>query len=86
MADGLYDFGRESFAGGNNDWDTDDIRVILVDTDDYTVDLAVHDYLDDVAGASRVATSGAITTPTIADGVCADHRPWKAGSPPGAGG
>lgn len=35
----------------------DDIRVILIDTADYTVDTAAHDFLDDVAGAARVATA-----------------------------
>lgn len=35
----------------------DDIRLILIDTADYTVDTAVHDFLDDVPGAARVATA-----------------------------
>jgi hypothetical protein len=39
------------------DFDTDDIRVILIDTADYTVDTDAHDFLDDVAGAARVATA-----------------------------
>jgi len=69
MANALYDKGREGFLDGSIDWDTDDIRVILIDVADYTVDLAVHDNLDDIPGDARVATSGAFTGKTVAAGV-----------------
>lgn len=69
MANALYDKGREAFLNGDIDWLNDDIRVILVDTDDYTVDLANDDFLDDVAVASRVATSSALSSKTSTDGV-----------------
>lgn len=59
MASGLYDFGRNEFALGNIDWVVDDIRCILIDTADYTVDLALHQDLADIPGAARVATMGA---------------------------
>lgn len=72
MANALYDNGRELFARGDIHWKAsggDTIKVMLVDTDDYTVDLANHDYLDDVASAARVATTTlALQDPT--DGVC----------------
>jgi len=69
MANALYNKGREGFLDGNIDWDTDDIRCILIDTADYTVDLATHDNLDDVPAIARVATSGALTSKTVTDGV-----------------
>ena len=69
MANALYDYGREGFLAGDIDWDADDIRVILVDTADYTVDLAADQHLDDVTGAGRVATSGALASKTVTDGV-----------------
>jgi len=69
MANALYDKGREGFLDGSIDWDTDDIRCILIDVADYTVDLAVHDNLDDVPAIARVAVSGAFTAKTVADGV-----------------
>jgi hypothetical protein len=69
MANALYDKGREGFLDGSIDWDSDDIRVILIDTDDYTVNLATHDNLDDIPAAARVATSGALTGKTVTDGV-----------------
>jgi hypothetical protein len=69
VASGLYDKGREGFLDGSIDWDTDDIRAVLVDTADYTVNLATHDYLDDVPSGARVAVSGALTSKTVTGGV-----------------
>jgi hypothetical protein len=59
MTAALYDLGREAFAQGLIDWNADDIRIALIDTALYTVDLANHDFLDDVAVGSRVAVSAA---------------------------
>ena len=78
MASTLYDKGREGFLDGSIDWDTDDIRAILVDVADYTFSQA-HDNLDDVAGAARVAVSGALTGKTKTNGVAdADPVTWTA--------
>lgn len=51
----LYDAGRNSFLVGNIDWVTDDIRVMLVDTDDYVANLATHEFLSAVPAAARIA-------------------------------
>lgn len=69
MANALYDKGREGFLDGSIDWDTNDIRLILIDEADDTIDLSVDDNLDDRAGASRVATSGAFASKTVTNGV-----------------
>ena len=69
MANTLYDHGREGFLDGSIDWDTDDIRCILVDTADYSVDLANDDNLDDIPGDARVAVSGALSSKTVDAGV-----------------
>ena len=69
MASALYDKGREGFLDGSIDWDTDDIRAILIDTGTYTVDLAAHDFLDDVPSGARVAVSGALGSKTATAGV-----------------
>ena len=69
MANELYDAGREGFLDGSIDWDTDDIRAILIDVADYTVDLDADDNLDDIPGDARVAVSGALTGKTVTDGV-----------------
>lgn len=69
MANALYDKGREAFLGGDLDWDAHDIRLIYVDEADDTIDLANDDFLDDRAGASRVATSGSFAGKTKTNGV-----------------
>lgn len=68
MANVLYDKGREGFLDGSIDWDTNNIKVVLIDTADYTFS-QTHDNLDDVAGAARVATSGNLSGKTVTDGV-----------------
>lgn len=57
MANALYDKGREAFLLGDIDWVADTIKVTLVDSADYTVDLAAHDFFNDVPSAARVATA-----------------------------
>lgn len=69
MANALYDKGREAFLNGDIDWSADNIKVVLVDAADYTVDLANHDFLNDVAAGARVATSGNLSSKTSTAGV-----------------
>jgi hypothetical protein len=69
MANALYDAGREGFLDGTIDWDSDDIRLVLIDEADDTIDLAVDNNLDDRAAGSRVATSGAFASKTVTAGV-----------------
>tara|TARA_Y100000310_G_scaffold344961_1_gene460805 strand:+ start:3922 stop:4326 length:405 start_codon:yes stop_codon:yes gene_type:complete len=65
----LYDKGRESFLKGEIAMQTDTIKIVLVDTGAYTVDLAAHDFLDDIPAGARIATSGALQNPLTAAGV-----------------
>ena len=70
MANALYDKAREAFLTGGINWLSDTIKMVLVDTADYTVDLANHDYLNDVPAPARVATatlSGKTATGGVAD-------------------
>jgi|SRR5690606_22255212 len=69
MANGLYNKGREGFLSGAINMSANDIRAILVDTADYTVNLSTHDFLDDVPAASRVAVSTAMASKTVTDGI-----------------
>ena len=55
----LYGQARNAFLTGGIDWVADDIRCILVDTGAYTVDIDVHDNLDDLPAGARIATSAA---------------------------
>jgi hypothetical protein len=68
MANALYDKAREAFLKGQINWLTDTIKVILVDAADYAVDLAAHDYLNDVPAAARVATA-TLASKTATNGV-----------------
>jgi hypothetical protein len=69
MANALYDKGREGFLGADIAWDTDNIKTVLVDTADYTVNLSTHQFLSDIPLAARVATSANLTSKTITNGV-----------------
>ncbi len=69
MSNALYDKGREGFLAGDIDWDTDVIKAVLIDAADYTVNLATHQFLSDIPGAARVATSAPLTGKTVANGV-----------------
>lgn len=57
MANGMYVKGIEALMKGEIDLIDDTIKVLLVDAADYTVNLSTHDFLDDVAAGSRVATA-----------------------------
>lgn len=69
MANALYDRGRQGFLAGEIDWDANDIRLILIDEADDTIDLAADEDLADRAAPSRVATSGAFGSKTTTAGV-----------------
>jgi hypothetical protein len=64
----IYPSARTLAATTGINWLTWDIRIILVDVG-YVYSTA-HDFLDDVGGATRVATSGALAGKTVAAGVC----------------
>ena len=54
MANALYDYGRNEFLNGNIDWVNDTIKAILVDTADYTVNLAADEEIQRLrAGIER---------------------------------
>lgn len=78
MADALYDLGREGFLAGDIDWDGDDIRAILIDTDDYTVNLVTDNDLADIPAGARVAVSSALAGKSVTLGVAdADDITWS---------
>lgn len=69
MPSGLYDAARAAFLGADIDWLVDTIRVVLIDAADYTVNLATHDFLDDVPSAARVGTPQTLGSKTATAGV-----------------
>ena len=66
MANALFNPGREGFLDGTIDWDTDDIRVMLV-LSTYTF-VASHKFITDL-GAVDNGRSAALGTKTVTDGV-----------------
>lgn len=68
MANALYDNGRQGFLDGSIDWDTDDIRAVLIDTGVYTVNLATHDFKDDLSGIIATFPSAFISK-TVTAGI-----------------
>lgn len=69
MASGLYDKAREGFLEGDIDWGANDIRAILIDAGQYTVNLGTHQFLSSVPAGARIAVSGALGTKTSTGGV-----------------
>lgn len=69
MANALYDKARQKFLAGELDWDADTIKVVLVDTATYTVDLASDEFLSAIPADERVATSSALTNKSTTAGV-----------------
>jgi len=65
----LFAWGRQGFLEGSVSWLTDDIRVCLVNTSTYLVNLATHRTLDDVPIAAVLGTSSAMSGKTSTDGV-----------------
>jgi 3-keto-L-gulonate-6-phosphate decarboxylase len=66
MANALYDPGREGFLDGSIDWDTDDIREMLV-LSSYAFS-AAHKFVADL-GAVDNGRSAALGSKTVANGV-----------------
>jgi hypothetical protein len=69
MSNAIYDKGREAFLNGGINWTSDTIKVYLVDTGAYTVNLSTHQFASDVATGSKIATSSALTSKTTTAGV-----------------
>jgi hypothetical protein len=71
VANALFDKARESFLSQSPalDWDTDTIKVVLVDHGVDTPAPATDQFLSDIAAGARIATSGALTGKTVTAGV-----------------
>ncbi|WP_289283303.1 MULTISPECIES: hypothetical protein [unclassified Methylophaga] len=69
MTASLYGKGREGFLGGDIDWDADIIKVVAIDTANYSVSIDADEFLADIPAAARVSISDALTSKTKALGV-----------------
>lgn len=69
MANALYAKAKQALLGADIDLAVDNIKVVLVDTNDYTPNIATDDALADIPAGARIATSGNLTGKSITDGV-----------------
>src|SRR4030067_5578 len=88
MSNRIYPLYKQALldASANVDLNDGDVRVILVDTADYTYN-AAHDFLDDVPSAARVSVSSTMTNTIVTNGTFdADDvtLPLVTGDPSGA--
>lgn len=70
MANFIYDKARKRATEGGLGWLTGNIKCVLVDAADYTASQANDEFLSDVPGAARVATSANLANKTNTAGVC----------------
>ena len=68
MANTLFDFARQRFLEGQFNWLTDTIKVYLVNSNAYTVQTAVHQYLSDIPTSARIAGPVTLTAKSTAGG------------------
>jgi hypothetical protein len=66
-ANALYDFGRQGFLDATIDWDTAVIKMVLVDSGTYTVNLSTHQFMSSVTGI--VGTAVTLGSKTVTAGV-----------------
>lgn len=69
MTNRLYDAGRQGFLEGTIPWLTSNIKAVIVDVADYTVNTATHTSLADIPAIARVATSANLASKTSTAGV-----------------
>jgi hypothetical protein len=69
MANSLYGLYKQKRLEGLISLLTGDIKVVLVDTATYTVNIDVDEFLSDIAVGERVATSANLTSKTTTLGV-----------------
>lgn len=68
MANALYSKGKEAFLSGSINLSSDTIKVVLVDSAEYTLAISTDDNLDDIPSGARVGTSSALASKTVTNG------------------
>ena len=80
MANALYGKGRQKFLDGSISWSSDNIKAILVDTNDYTVAIDTDEFLSDIPSGAREETSANLTGKTSTLGVADSDDPVFTGA------
>lgn len=68
MANTLFDKARQRFLEAQINWQTDTIKVYLVDTGAYTPQTSVHEFLSDIPTSARIAGPVTITSKATTGG------------------
>lgn len=68
MASSLYTKAKEHLLSGDINQISDNIKTVIVDSGNYTVNLTTDEFLSDVPVASRVATSANLTNKSVTAG------------------
>lgn len=69
MANALYAKGKEALLDGSINFNSDNIKAVLVDTGAYTADIANNTFLSDIPSGARIATSSNLSSKTVSGGV-----------------
>lgn len=69
MSNALYDKGRDAFLNGSINWTSDTVKVALINTSTYTVNLSTHQFFSDLSGVvgTPVALSGKSSSAGVAN-------------------
>ena len=68
MANAVYPIGKEKFLQADINMTNDDVKVVLVDLEEYTYS-AADDALADISASARVAVSNALGSKTTTTGI-----------------
>lgn len=68
MANTLFDKARQRFLEAQINWQTDTIKVYLVDTGAYTPQTSVHEFLSDIPTSARIAGPVTLTSKSTTGG------------------
>lgn len=69
MANALYTKAKEALLQGTIALDADNIKAVLVDSASYTANLTTDQFLSDIPGGARIATSVNLVSKTVTNGV-----------------
>lgn len=68
MANALYDKARQRLLEAGINWNSDTIKVLLVDAGAYSVNLSAHEFLSDVSVSARIAGPVTLTSKATTGG------------------
>lgn len=68
MANTLYDKARQRFLEAQINWMTDTVKCVLINTGNYTVNVAAHEFFADIGPSARITGSQTLTAKATTGG------------------